>query len=130
MDLPAPDVEGYKGDNTSACYQQLLQVIAASSGGRGRQQTDPACVCLRNCIQGRRRVLPGHNSTPEPLEDMSAELNKQAAARHPGLCGHPHAWGIAAVKTQDVETKWASTNGNKHRNQGRLYFYLHCMRAT
>ena len=24
-----------------------------------------------------------HNSTPEPLEDMSAELNKQATARHP-----------------------------------------------
>ena len=70
-----------------------------------------------------------HNSTPEPLADMSAELNKQAAARHPGLCGHPHAWVIAAVKTQDVETKWGSTTGNKYRNQGRLYFYLHCMRA-
>ena len=33
MDLPAPDVEDYKGGNTSACYQQLLQVIAANSGG-------------------------------------------------------------------------------------------------
>ena len=54
-----------------------------------------------------------HNSTPEPLADMSAELSKQAAARHPGLCGHRHAWVIAAVKTQDVETKWGSTTGNK-----------------
>ena len=33
MDLPAPDVDGYRGGNTSACYQQLLQVIATSSGG-------------------------------------------------------------------------------------------------
>ena len=33
MALPASDVEGYKGCNTSAYYQQLLQVIAASSGG-------------------------------------------------------------------------------------------------
>ena len=72
-----------------------------------------------------------HNSTPEPLADMSSELNsKRAAVRHPDLCGHPHAWVIAAVKTQDVETKWGSTTGNKYRNQGRLYFYLHCMRAT
>ena len=71
-----------------------------------------------------------HNSAPEPLADMSAELKKQAAARHPGLCGHPHAWVIAAVKTQDVETKGGSTTGNKYRNQGRLYFYLHCMCAT
>ena len=71
-----------------------------------------------------------HNSASEPLADMSAELKKQATARHPGLCGHPHAWVIAAVKTQDVETKWGSTTGNKYRNRGRLYFYLHCMRAT
>ena len=70
------------------------------------------------------------NSAPELLADMSAELKKQAAARHPGLCSHPHAWVIAAVKTQDVETKWGSTTGNRYRNQGRLYFYLHCMRAT
>ena len=47
-----------------------------------------------------------HNSAPEPLADMSAELKKQDAVRHPGLCGHPHAWVIAEVKTQDVETKW------------------------
>ena len=71
-----------------------------------------------------------HKSAPEPLADMSAELKKQAVARHPGLCGHPHAWVIAAVKTQDVETKWGSTTGKKYRNQGRLYFYLHCMRAN
>ena len=59
---------------------------------------------------------------------MSAELKKQAAARHPGLCGHPHAWAIAAVKTQDVETKWGSTTGNKYRNQGRLDFtYIACV---
>ena len=59
MDLPAPDVEGYKGGNTSACYQQLLQVIASNSGGGGgRQQPGPACVYLRNCLQDRRRVLP------------------------------------------------------------------------
>ena len=25
-DLPTPDVEGHKGDNTSACYQQVLRV--------------------------------------------------------------------------------------------------------
>ena len=46
-----------------------------------------------------------HKSTPEPLAGMSAELKKQAAARHPGLCGHLYACVIAAVKTQDVETK-------------------------
>ena len=71
-----------------------------------------------------------HNSAPEPLADMSAELKKQASARHPGLWDHPYAWMIAAVKTQDVETKWGSNTGNKYRNQGRLYFYLHRMRAT
>ena len=71
-----------------------------------------------------------HNSAPEPLADMSAELRKQAAARHLGLCGHHHAWVIAAVKTQDVEAKWGSTTDNKCRNQVRLYFYLNCMRAT
>ena len=63
-----------------------------------------------------------YKSAPEPLADMSAELKKQAAARHPGLCGHPHAWVIAAVKTQDLDTKWSSTTGNKYRNQERLYF--------
>ena len=39
-----------------------------------------------------------HNSAREPLAFMSAKLKKQAAAGHPGLCGHPHAWVIAAVK--------------------------------
>ena len=77
----------------------------------------------------RRAEFCQHNSAPELLADMGAELKKQAAARHPGLCGHPHAWVIATVKTQDVEIKWDSTIGNKYRNQGRLYFYLHCMRA-
>ena len=71
-----------------------------------------------------------HNSTPEPLVNMSAELNTQDTARHPDLCGHPPAWVIAAVKIQDVETKWGFATGKKYRNQGRLYFYLHCMRAT
>ena len=28
-DLPTPDVEDYKVENTSACYQQLLQVTRA-----------------------------------------------------------------------------------------------------
>ena len=71
-----------------------------------------------------------HNSAPEPLADISAELKKRAAARHPGLCGHPHAWVVAAVKTQDVETKWGSTTGNKYRTQEKLHFYLYCMRPT
>ena len=129
MDLPAPDVEGYKGGSTPACYQQLLQVIAASSGGEGVNKQTPRAFAFEIASKVGAEFCQ-HNSTPEPLEDMSAELNKQASARHPGLCGHPHAWVIAAVKTQDVETKWGSTTDDKYRNQGKLYFYLHCMRAT
>ena len=53
---------------------------------------------------------------------MSAELNKQAAARYPGLCGHPHAWVIAAVKTQDVETKWDSTTATSIATKGDYIF--------
>ena len=129
MYLPAHDVEGYKGGNTSACYQQLLQVIAASSRGEGDNKQAPRAFAFEIASKVDAEFCQ-HTSTPEPLADMSAELNKQAVARHPGLCGHPHAWVIAAVKTQDVETKWGSTTGNKYRNQGRLYFYLRCMRAT
>ena len=129
MDLPAPNVEGYKGGNTLACYQQLLQIIAAKSGGGGdnKQASRAFAFEIASKIGGE---FCQHNSAKEPLADMSVELKKQVAARHPGLYGHPHAWVIAAVKTQDVETKWGSTTGNKYRNQGRLYFYLHCMRAT
>ena len=129
MDLPAPNVESYKDGNTPACYQQLLQVIVANSGGGRRQQTGPRAFAFEIASTIGAEFCQ-HSSAPEPLADMSAELKKQAAARHPGLCGHPHAWVIAAVKTQDVETKWGSTTGNKYRNQERLYFYLHCMRAT
>ena len=90
MDLPAPDVESYKGGNTSACYQQLLQVIAASSGGGGDNEQTPRAFAFEIASKVGAEFCQ-HNSTPEPLADMSAELNKQAAARHPGLCGHPHA---------------------------------------
>ena len=128
MDLPAPDVDGYKGGNTSACYLQLLQVIAANSGGEGDNKQALRAFAFEIASKIGAEFCQ-HNSAPEPLADISAELNKQAAARHPGLCGHPYARVIAAVKTQDVETKWGSTTGNKYRNQGRSYFYLHCMRA-
>ena len=132
MDLPAPDVEGYKGGITSACYQQLLQAIAANSGGGGwgDNKQDPREFAFEIASKIGAEFCQ-HNSALEPLAGMSAQLKKQAAAaRRPGLCGHPHAWVIAAVKTQDVETEWGSTTGNKYRNQGRLYFYFHCMRAT
>ena len=129
MDLTAPNVEGYKGGNTPACYQQLLQVIAANSGGEGNNKQAPRAFAFEIASKIGAEFCQ-HNSAPEPLADMSAELKKQAAARHPGVCGHPYAWVIAAVKTQDVETKWGSATGKKYRNQGRLYFYLHCMRAT
>ena len=123
MDLPAPDVEGYKGGNTSACYQQLLQVIAANSGGGGGAENKQAPRAFAFEIASKIGAeFCQHNSAPEPLTDMSAELKKQAAARHTGL--RDHAWVIAAVKTQDVETNWGSTAGNKYRNQGRLYFLL------
>ena len=82
MDLPAPGVEGYKGGNTSACYQQLLQVIAASSGGEGDNKKTPRAFAFENVSKVGAEFCQ-HNNTPEPLEDMSAELNKQAAARHP-----------------------------------------------
>ena len=68
-----------------------------------------------------------HNSAPEPL--ASAELKKQAAARHPGLCGHPHAWVIAAVKTQDVETKWGSTTYWQKVLQPREIIFLLALHA-
>ena len=126
MDLPAPDVEGYKGGNTLACYQQLLQVIAASSGEGGDNKQAPRLFAFEIDSKVGAEFCQ-HDSAPEPLADMSVELKKQAAAGHPGLCGHYHAWVIAAVKTQDVEEKWGSTTGNKYRNQVRLYFYLHCM---
>ena len=128
MNLPAPDVEGYKGGNTSACYQQLRLVIAASSGGEGDNKQAPRVFAFEIASKVGAEFCQ-HNSAPEPLADMSVEQKKQAAAGHPGLCGHHHAWVIAAVKTQDVEGKWGSTTGNKYRNQVRLYFYLHCMRA-
>ena len=129
MVLPAPNVEGYKGGNTPACYQQLLQVIAANSGGEVDNKQAPRAFAFGIASKIGAEFCQD-NSAPEPLADMSDELKKQAAARHPGLCGHPHAWVIAAVKTQGVEKKWASTTGNKYRNQGRSYFYFHCMRAT
>ena len=126
MDLPAPDVEGYKGGNTLACYQQLLQVIAASSGEGGDNKQAPRLFAFEIASKVGAEFCQ-HDSAPEPLADMSVELKKQAAAGHPGLCGHYHAWVIAAVKTQNVEEKGGSTTGNKYRNQVRLYFYLHCM---
>ena len=103
MDLPTPDVEGYKdGGNTSACYQQLLQVVAASSGGQGDNKQTPRAFAFEIASKVGDEFYQ-HNSTSELLEDMTAELNKQGAARHSGLCGYPHAWVIAAVKTQDVD---------------------------
>ena len=119
MDLPAPDVEGYKGGNTSACYQQLLQVIAASSGGGRDNKQAPRFFAFEIASKVGTEFYQ-HDSAPEPLADMSVELKKPAAAGHPGLCGHYHAWVIAAVKTQDVEEKWGSITGNKYRNQVRL----------
>ena len=82
MDLPAPDVEGYQGGNTLACYQQLLQVLAASSGGEGDNKKTPRAFAFEIASKVGAEFCQ-HNSTPEPLEDMSAELNKQAAVRHP-----------------------------------------------
>ena len=93
MDLPAPDVEGCKGGNTSACYQQLLQVIAASSGGGGRQQTGPpACVCLRNCLQGRLRVLPAQqysraSGRHEPRAKQASCCQTPGSVRSPPCLG-------------------------------------------
>ena len=129
MDLPAPDVEGYNGGNTSAYYQQLLQVIAANSGGGvGDNKQAPRAFAFEIASKIGAESCQ-HNSAPEPLADMGAELKKQAAARHAGLCSDPHAWVIAAaVNTQDVETKWGSTTGNKYRIQGRLFFtYIACV---
>ena len=128
MDLRAPDVEGYKGGNTSAFYQQLLQVIAASSGGEGDNKKTPRVFAFEIASKVGAEFCQ-NNSAPEPLADMSVEQKKQAAAGHPSLCGHYHAWVIAVVKTEDVEGKWGSTTGNKYRNQVILYSYLHCMRA-
>ena len=110
---------------SSCCRSSRL----ARGGGEGDNKQAPRTFAFEIASKVGAEFCQ-HNSTPEPLADMSAELNKQAAARHPGLCGHPHAWVIAAVKTQDVETKWGSTTGNQYRNQGRLYFYFCCMRAT
>ena len=95
MDLPAPDVEGYKGGKTSAYYQQLLQVIAASSGGEGDNKQTPRVFAFKIASKVGAEFCQ-HNSAPESLADMSAELKKQAAAGRPGLCGHYHAWVIAA----------------------------------
>ena len=109
----------------SCCRSSWL----AREGGRDNKQA-PRAFAFEIAFKVGTEFCQ-HNSTPQPLADMSAELNKQAAARHPGLCGHPHAWVIAAVKTQNVETKLGSTTGNKYRNQGRFFFFhLHCMRAT
>ena len=101
MDLPAPGIESYKSGNTPACYQQLLQVIAANSGGEGDNKQAPRAFAFEipEIVSKMGAEFCQHSSAPEPLADMSAELNKQAAARHPGLCGHPHVWVIAAVKT-------------------------------
>ena len=101
----------------------MLQVIAANSGGgEGDNKQAPRAFAFEIASKIGAEFCQ-HNSAPEPLADMSAELKKQAAARHPGLCGHPHAWVIAAVKTQDVETKWGFTTSNKYRDQGRLYLF-------
>ena len=89
MDLPAPNVEGYNGGNIPACYQQLLQVIAANSGRReGDNKQAPRAFAFEISSKIGAEFCQ-HISTPEPLADMSAELKKQAAARHPGCAVIP-----------------------------------------
>ena len=102
---------------TSSCCRSSR--LTRSGGGDNKQAP---CAFAFEIASKIIAEFCQHNSAPEPLADMSTELEKQAAARHPGLCDHPHSWVIAAVKTQDVETKWGSTTGKKYRNQGRLYF--------
>ena len=91
--IPAPDVEGYEGGNTSACYQQLLQVIAASSGRRGRQQTGPACVCLRSCLQGRRRVLPAQQYYSRASGRHELRAKQASCCQTPGSVRSPPCLG-------------------------------------
>ena len=97
--------------NSSCCRSSRL-----TRGGGGRDNKQAPRAFAFEIASKIGAEFWQHNSSPEPLADMSAELRKQAAARQPGLCGHSHAWVIAAVKTQDVETKWDSTTGNKYRN--------------
>lgn len=119
MELPAPDVEGYKGGNANACYDQLVAIINANPAEDGDDESDVARAFAFEIAAKVGAEYCNHDSAPEPLGDMGLQKRKKAAADHPGLCGYFHAGVIAAVKTEDVETKWGSTTGNKFRNQVR-----------
>ena len=76
MNLSVPDVEGYKGGNTSACYRHLLQVIMASSGGGGDNNQAPRAVASKIASKVGAEFCQ-HNSAPEPLAEISSAQKKQ-----------------------------------------------------
>lgn len=119
MELPAPDVEGYKGGNVNACYDQLVAFIMANPPEEGDDDSDVARAFAFEIAAKVGFQYCTHDSAPEPLQDMGLQNRKHAASAHPGLCGYYHAGVIAAVKTEDVQAKWGSTTGNKFRNQVR-----------
>ena len=111
---------------TSSCCRSSRQ----TRGGRGGDNNQAPRAFAREITCKVSAEFCEHNSALEPLAEVGAELKKQDTARHPGLCGHHHAWMNAAVKTQDVDAKCDYSTGNKFRNQVRFHFYLRYMRAT
>ena len=100
MDLPTPDIEGYKAGNPKACHEQLVSLIAANPPPEDGTSNDVARAFAFEVAAGVGAEYCDHSIAPEPMPSMKAAAAKVAAAEHPGLCGVYHAHIIAAVKTQ------------------------------
>lgn len=124
MDLPTPDIEGYKAGNPKACHEQLVSLIAANPPPEDGTSNDVARAFAFEVAAGVGAEYCDHDTAPEPMPSMKAAAAKVAAAEHPGLCGVFHAHIIAAVKTQDVLARSGSTAANKYRNQVSLVLEL------
>lgn len=114
--LPEPDVGGYVGGNSRACYDQMVQFLRENPPVSGNNLPRAFAFEIASKV-GQQHCT--HAAEPQPLGDMSKAARKKAAAEHPGLCGLYHAHVIAAVKTGDVVEKWGEENitANKYRNQ-------------
>lgn len=116
MDLPTPDVEGYKAGNTMACHEQMVSLIAANTPAEEGTSTLVRAFAFEVAASVGAEYCH-HDTAPEPLPSMALATAKKAAAEHPGLCGVYHAHVIAAVRTEDVTSRSGSTAANKFRNQ-------------
>ncbi|CAB1103999.1 unnamed protein product [Ectocarpus sp. CCAP 1310/34] len=116
MDMPTPDVEGYKAGNTMACHGQRVSLIAANTPAEEGTSTLLRAFAFEVAAKVGAEYCH-HDTAPEPMPSMALAAAKKAAAEHPGLCGVHHAHIIAAVRTEDVTSRSGFTAANKFRNQ-------------